>query len=251
MLENEPFIKLPVPYRPLPKVNHYPPILSFGFAIPNHAAEFHRVALKHNLASPEKLSINSPLLRTLVTSHLNERCGLPPGENILYGHIDSKESNLVLEIATNYATRVPGDKLDHVLRSIREVFSLPDDAQPKWYLDSGIREKDPDEYHLPRESSIQAVNDVVNDITYLAQCRFLNGERVIRTWNSCSNLLNLASFAMIDEYRIESTFFASEKFKFSSHICFRYSDGPQVDPQEQVQLSLEGALPGSCQEQGL
>ena len=152
MLENEPFDKLLVPHRPLPKANHYPPILSFGFAIPNHVTEFLRAARKYSLGDPEKLSTNTSLLRILVTSHLNERCGLPPGQGVVYAPIHSKQSDLVLEITTNYRMQIPEEKLDDALRGIREVFSLSDDAQPKWYLEPGIDEKDPDEYHLSSES---------------------------------------------------------------------------------------------------
>jgi hypothetical protein len=156
MLENEPFEKLLVPYKPLPKRNHYPPILVFGFAIPYHVAEFRRAALKYNLGDSEELNNpkKSSSLRELITSHINERCGLPPGQGIICQHIDSKQGDLVLEIATNYRARVPGDKLDEVLRGIREVLSLPDHTQPKWYLEPGIFEKDPDEYRLPGESYI-------------------------------------------------------------------------------------------------
>ena len=156
MLENEPFESLPVPCRPLPKVDHYPPILSFGFAIPNHVAEFRRAALNHKLGNPEELSTtkDSALLRLLVKSYLNERCDLPPGQGIVYGHIHSRESNLVIEIATNYRSRITRDNLAGVLRSIREVFSLPDDAQPKWYLEPNIVEKDPEEYYLPSKPTV-------------------------------------------------------------------------------------------------
>lgn len=156
MLENEPFEKLLVPYRPLPKHNHYPPWLRFGFAIPDHVDEFRRAALKHKLGDPEELNSagSSSLLRSLITSHINDRCGLQtgPGQGVICQYIDSKHGDLVLGIATNYKTRVPGNKLEDVLRWIRELLSLPDLAQPKWYFEPGIFEKDPDEYRLPSES---------------------------------------------------------------------------------------------------
>ena len=156
MLEHEPFAKLLVPHRPLPKRNHYPPILRFGFAISDHVDKFRQAAIKHNLGDPEELktTTKTAFLRILVTSHLNERCGLPPKKSVVYQHIYSKEGDLVLEMATNYRMRIPEDRLDEVLCCIREVFSLPDDAQPKWYLESGIIEKEPDQYRLPSESSI-------------------------------------------------------------------------------------------------
>ena len=85
MLENEPFDKLLVPHNPLKKFNHRPPILRLGFAIPDHVAEFRRAALKHNLGDPEELRTTkkSSFLRLIVMSHLNERCGLPPGQGMV------------------------------------------------------------------------------------------------------------------------------------------------------------------------
>ena len=117
--------------------------------------KFRQAALKYNLGDPEELSNteDTALLRMVVTSHLNERCGLPPEKSVVYQHIYSKEGDLVLEMATNYRMRIPEERLDDVLRVIREVFSLPDDAQPKWYLESGIFRKDPDQYRLPSETS--------------------------------------------------------------------------------------------------
>ena len=60
----------------------------------------------------------------------------------------------MFEIATNYRMQVPEDKLDDVLRVIREVLSLPDDAQPKWYLEPGVDKKAPNECRMPSGSSI-------------------------------------------------------------------------------------------------
>ena len=155
MLENEPFEKLPWPYIPLAKVNHYPPILGFGFAIPNHVPEFLRVALEHKLGDPEKLNAanDGGLLQKLVTSHLNDRCGLPREQGIVCKHIRSRASDMaLLEIETDYRMQVPEDKVDEMLGSIREVFSLPDDAHPRWYLETDVVGKDPDGYRISSES---------------------------------------------------------------------------------------------------
>ena len=156
MLENELFEKLLVPHVPLPKINHYPPILRFGFAVPDPYTEFQPAVLKHNLGDPKQLGATKSfsLLRKLVTAHTNERCGLPPEQGVVWQLIHSKEAIPVFEIATNYRSRIPEEKLDDVLRSIREVLSLPDDAHSKWYLEPTIVDKAPDKYRLPCESSI-------------------------------------------------------------------------------------------------
>ena len=156
MLENEPFEKLLAPHIPLPKANHYPPILRLGFAVPDPYNQFRQAALKNNLGDPEEFSSDDSfsLLRSLVMSHINERCDLPPEKDVAWQLIDSKDADLMFEIATNYRTRIPRDKLDDVLRGIREVLSLPDDAQPKWYLQPGVDEKAPDAYRMPSEPSI-------------------------------------------------------------------------------------------------
>ena len=125
----------------------------FGFAIPNHVPEFLRVALKSELGDPEKLKATDSdcLLRRLVMTHLNERCGLQPEKGVVCEYIRSKESNLLLEVATSYDMQIPEEKFDDVLRCIREVFSLSEHEPPKWYL--GIHfGKDPDKYRLPSES---------------------------------------------------------------------------------------------------
>ena len=130
-----------------------------GFAIPNHVPEFRRAALKYELGDPEKL--NAPdsefLLRKLVMVHLNGRCGLQPGKDVICEYIRSRESNLVLEVATSYDMQIPGDKFEDVLRCIREVFSLPEDAPPKWYLWTNFKQN-PDAYCLPSESSASMRN---------------------------------------------------------------------------------------------
>ena len=156
MLRNEPFEKLPLSYRPVQKRDHHPPRLSFGFGIPKEILQFRRVALENHLGDPEEVSTtkNFFMLRNLVVPFLNERCGLSGGEAIVCGHIHSSEATLVLEMQTNYRGRVPREKADNVVRIIKEVFHLPDDTKPKWYLEGDIDLKEPDEYLLPSRSPL-------------------------------------------------------------------------------------------------
>ena len=154
MLRNEPFEELPVPYKPVTHLGHHPPRLSFGFAIPKEFIQFRRVALENNLGDPEEVSTTNSFfgLQRLVMPYLNERCGLPPKQGITCGHVHSKQAALVLELTTNYVWRIPKEKLDDAIRGIKEVFQLPDDAKPKWYLEGDIDLKEPDEYLLPSKS---------------------------------------------------------------------------------------------------
>jgi hypothetical protein len=151
MFENEPFEKLPAPYEPIPKLDHCPPTLRFGFAFPEPFVEFRRVALENHLGEPEEYSDPYTFykLRTRVVALLNNLCGLESPRVIYCEYIHSKEADVMLEISTNYALGIPGDKVDVALRTIREVFSLPDDTKPKWYLEAGIVQKAQDEYLLP------------------------------------------------------------------------------------------------------
>ena len=151
MLRNEPFEKLPLPYRPVQKLDHHPPRLSFGFAIPNEVLQFRRVALENHLGDPDEVSTTTSWfeLWTLVIPFLNERCGLSLKEEIVCGDIHSKQAALALELKTNYRQRVPKEKMDDAIRVIKEVFHLPDDAKPKWYLEVDIDLKEPDDYLLP------------------------------------------------------------------------------------------------------
>lgn len=155
MLINEPFEKLLLPYKPVQKLGHYPPRLSFGFAIPKEFIQFRRVALENRLGDPEELNTTESFfeLRTLVIPFLNERCGLSPEEGIVCGHIQTKRAALALELKTNYERRVPKEKVDTTIRVIKEVFRLPDDAKPKWYLENDIDLKEPDEYLFPSKLS--------------------------------------------------------------------------------------------------
>jgi len=167
MLRNEPFEKLPLSYTPIPQRDHYPPTLSFGFAIPKEGTQFIRVIVENNLGDPEKLrAINSFVpLQNLVMPYLNERCGLPPEDGITCGYVHSRHATLVLELTTNYVWRIPKEKLDDAIRGIKEVFQLPDDAKPKWYLEGDIDLKEPDEYLLPSTSPFCTVVTVTKGLT--------------------------------------------------------------------------------------
>jgi len=151
MIKNEPFEKLPLSYKPVQKLDHYPPRLSFGFAIPKELAQFRQAALENNLGDPEELKTVKSFfrLRTLVMSFINGRCGLSREDGVGCGHVHSLEAALVLELKTNYRRRVPKEKMDDAIRVIKEAFRLPDDAKPKWYLEGDIDLKDPYGYLLP------------------------------------------------------------------------------------------------------
>ena len=154
MLKNEPFDKLPLPYRPVQRRGHYPPRLSLGFAIRKELAEFRRVALKEGLASATE--INHMLgfygLADLVLGHLNKLCGLSPEEGMTTGWVHSWEGIAVIELETNYNWWIPEEKLDNAIGVIKEHFNLPSDAKPKWYLENDVDLKEPDEYLLPSKS---------------------------------------------------------------------------------------------------
>jgi len=159
MLRDEPFEKLPLSYKPAQKVDHYPPRLSFGFAIPDEFIQFRQVALENRLGDPEELNTVGGFfeLRTLVIPYLNRQCGLSPEEGIVCGRVQSSEAALVLELQTNYRGRVPKEKAGDVIRVIKEVLHLPDDAKPMWYLEGDIDLKEPDEYLLPSKSPFSAL----------------------------------------------------------------------------------------------
>ena len=151
MIKNEPFEKLHLSYKPVQKLDHYPPRLSFGFAIPEELAQFRQAAIENNLGDPEELRTTKSLFRlqTLVMSFINGRCGLSPEEDVDCSHVYSLEAALVLELKSNYRQRVPKKKMNEAIRVIKEVFQLPDDAKPKWYLEGDMDLKDPDGYLLP------------------------------------------------------------------------------------------------------
>jgi hypothetical protein len=157
MFKNEPFEKLPAPYEPIPKLDHCPPTLRFGFGISEPFVEFRRVALENHLGESEEFLKPYAFyeLLTRVEALLNNLCGLESPRVIYCEYIYSKEAQVVLEISTNYALGIPGNKVDEALRTIKEVFSLPGDTKPKWYLDVGIDEKAQDGYLLPSKPSFK------------------------------------------------------------------------------------------------
>ena len=61
---------------------------------------------------------------------------------------------------------------DEVSVALGRFLSFPDDVQPKWYLEPGIAQRDPEEYCLPSKSCI-TTGDVVNHLTSLTRCHFL------------------------------------------------------------------------------
>jgi len=107
-LENEPFEKLPVLYRPIQGRGHNPPRLSLGFAIRKEFAEFHRVALKEGLADPKDINytIRFSKLTGLILGHLNEICGLPSGEGMTTQWIHSREGIVVIELSRGGISRM-------------------------------------------------------------------------------------------------------------------------------------------------
>jgi hypothetical protein len=159
MIRNEPFEVLPSSYRPLQHLDHHPPRLSFGFGIPKEFLQFRRIALENNLGDPEKINAAKFFftLEILVLPYLNERCGLSPEEGITCGHVHSRKAALVLELGTNYRRWIPQEKVDNAIRGIKEVFQLPEDAKPKWYLENDMDLKEPDEYLLPGKSPFSTV----------------------------------------------------------------------------------------------
>ena len=66
--------------------------------------------------------------------------------------MDCDEGALVLELKSNHWRRVPKEKMGDVIRVIEEVFRLPDDAKPKWYLEVDSNLKDPDGHLLSSKS---------------------------------------------------------------------------------------------------
>jgi hypothetical protein len=156
MLKNEPFAKLPVPYRAVPKRGHHPPRLSLGFTIRKELAEFRRVALKEGLASARDIDYTMSFfeLADLVLGHLNKLCGLPPKKGMVSRWIHSREGIVVIELETNYDWWIPEEKLEEAIDVIKEHFNLPKDAKPKWYLENDIDLKEPDEYLLPSKSPV-------------------------------------------------------------------------------------------------
>ena len=137
MRKHEPFDELPLTYFPSPEFGHFPPTLVFGFPISGDCSEFIRIALDKNLASPEDCRNPSKILeiRVLVMYHLNEICGLALGKHITDTGVFSLKTSLVLELKTNYRQLIPEDKMDEVIRVLKEL--LPG-TEPRWYLEADI-----------------------------------------------------------------------------------------------------------------
>ena len=170
MLKNEPFDKLPLPYRPVEQHGHHPPRLSLGFAIRKELAEFRRVALKEGLTGTMDISrtMHFSGLAKLVLGHLNELCGLPPEDGMTIGWIHSREGAIVIELETNYNWWIPEEKLDDAIEVIKEHFNLPSDAKPKWYLEDDVDLKEPDEYQLPGKPLVSNEDAAKFLITFLS-----------------------------------------------------------------------------------
>ena len=156
MLKNEPFEKLPLPYRPVQHRGHHPPRLSLGFAIRKELTEFRRVALKEGLASAREINhmMSFSRLAKLVLGHLNGLCGLPPNKGMTTQWIHSREGIAVIELESNYNWWIPEDKLEEAVNVIKEYFNLPSDAKPRWYLENDVDLNEPDEYLLPSKSMV-------------------------------------------------------------------------------------------------
>ena len=61
MVENGPFEKLPISYKPVQRSGHYPPTLNFGFAIPDELTQFLPVAVENK---PRNLALGSVFTRS-------------------------------------------------------------------------------------------------------------------------------------------------------------------------------------------
>ena len=158
MLKNEPFEKLPLPYRPVQHRGHHPPRLSLGFAIRKELTEFRRVALKEGLGSAREINhlMSFSRLAKLVLGHLNKLCGLPPDKGMNAQWIHSREGIAVIELESNYDWWIPEEKLEEAISVIKEHFNLSDDAKPRWYLENDVDLNEPDEYLLPSKLPISS-----------------------------------------------------------------------------------------------
>jgi len=137
MRKHEPFDELPLVYFPYPELDHSPPTLIFGFPMSRDCTDFRRIALEKNLAPPEDCRdpYKSLEIRGSVMEHLNEICDLKPGYRIADTGVFSLKTNLVLELKTNYRHLVPEDKMDEVIRVLKEYFP---GREPQWYLEADI-----------------------------------------------------------------------------------------------------------------
>jgi hypothetical protein len=122
IFEHEPFKELPEAHVPFPEHNHHPPTLIFGFPILRDLREFRRIALAEGFFSSKKCEDARAFQTTwlLVLRHLNKQCGLKPGGDIYGTGVSSLSTNFVLELKTNYRQLVPEDKVDEVIRILKE-----------------------------------------------------------------------------------------------------------------------------------
>ena len=68
----------------------------------------------------------------MVTDYLDKLCDLPPDRGLRCDATYCGEAYLVFGQTSNYERWVPEEKIDDVLRTIKEVVWLPG-AKPKWY----------------------------------------------------------------------------------------------------------------------
>ena len=85
--------------------------------------------------------------------------------------IPSREGIAVIELESNYALWIPEEKLDDAIGVIREHFNLPSDAKSRWYPESDVDLKEPDEYLPPNESSI-SYDDAAKSLTTFCSVGF-------------------------------------------------------------------------------
>ena len=176
MFKHEPFKVLPRAYIPSPGYNHHPPTLIFGFPISRDFKEFRRIALSEGLMSAEEIEASQTIikLRSLVMKHINEKCGLKPGGRISDSGVSSLSTSFVLELKTNYKQRIPEDKMDEVMRVLKNY--LPE-TEPQWYLEHDI-----DLMHIrPSPSGFLVTDDAKADHVYQYLCLRGRNHRAYRS----------------------------------------------------------------------
>jgi len=181
MIDNAPFEDLLPQYMPLQKLGHFPPRLSFGFAIPDEHDTLLRAALEQKLERRKVLMKMEGFhpLQVLVLAHLNKECDLPPKGGIRVNGIYSEEACFVLELETNYEKLMPTEKMVKAIKVIKRVFKLPRGARPKWYLEDDIDLRDPVEFLFKRKSPVSVLhNSGTKCLTSLCRSVHVRMERV-------------------------------------------------------------------------
>ena len=178
MISNAPFKDLLPQYMPVQQLGHYPPRLSFGFAIHNECSAFRQVALEKKLGRRKVIMKMRSFyqLQALVLDHLNKECDLPPEDGIRVNWICSKDACLVLELETNYEEVIPTEKMIKAIKVIKRVFGFPRGARPKWYLEDDIDLRDPDEFLYERKSPVSVLHN--------SRTKYLT---TLMTQRTCSN----------------------------------------------------------------